>query len=127
MTQRQLFKFAFISRCIEAGLVTPQAISEVLEKQAEIPGLGMATKGIDWLLDKSVKGIGLGLVAPPILGVLGGYGAGTLMNRVDDTDEDDAKNDELVDEYRRQAQIARRRAMLQQYNNKRQRSGRVFL
>lgn len=122
MTTRQMFKFAFISKAIEQGHTTPQAILDALEKQAF--GVGDIVGG---LTSAGVLAGGALALAPPVIGAAVGSGAGHLVNQMDDYDEDDALNDELVDEYRRQASLARRKAMLNQHATARQRSGRVYL
>jgi hypothetical protein len=125
MTDRQLFKCAFISRCIDHGLTTPAEIAEHadgLRKQADSPGLGTVL-GITGL-GKLLGGIGstgkevatgawdiaapLAIAGPPIVGGAAGWALAKSMDSTDATAEE-MKKRELIDEYRRQTGRLRRK------------------
>lgn len=129
MDARQAFKCGFIARCVEDGFTTPEQINQLL-KSADFDALkalgslasgvgNVASTGINW-------GVPLALAAPPILGAVGGTMAGKATD-VDDYDVAEAKNQEIVDEYRRQAERVRRESMLRKLQQSRQGSGKVFL
>lgn len=64
--------------------------------------------------------------APPILGGLAGYGIAKATD-VDDTDADAIKNQELVEEYRRQAERLQRQKAVRDYTKEVKHTGRVFM
>lgn len=113
MNAREAFKFGFISRCIEDGLTSPAAIHDRLTKTAvlSLSDVTAVPKGI-WggIKDIGKAGLGvgaLGIVAPALLGAAGGTLA-AKMTDVDDRDVDELKNQEVIEEYRRQAERLRR-------------------
>lgn len=116
LTPQEAFKVGFLARCARDGLTPPQMLARVklagdlLEKHAVLGGLMGGAAGAAGGVANRVAGLGipLALAAPPIVGGLGGY-ALARMTDVDDTDVDAIKNQELVDEYRRQAEALRRR------------------
>lgn len=126
MDARSAFKFAFISHCIDLGHTTPESMLGALKsaidrratKQADFGlgalglGLGEAVKGLGEVGGKVLEfGLPIAAVAPAAAGVLGG----TLAAKATDTsdyDVDQAKNQEVVDEYRRQADRLRREGAL---------------
>jgi len=110
LDDRQKFKVGFISRCIEDGCTTPAEICQRAKQAADdFEAAPPHTEKAAFLspMWDAVKSLGtLGataaLAAPPVLGGVAGYG----MARAGDIDEDDveeAKKNELIEEYRRQA------------------------
>ena len=143
LTDLETFKAGFLTRCVEEGISTDEALSRVksasarldaMEKQADIPGYGMLRdllKGIAGVATPVVsKATDLvsaaGIFGPPILGGAAGYGV-SKMTDVDEEDVDDIKKEELVDEYRRQANKLRQSKALRAYRDKRKERGGVYL
>jgi hypothetical protein len=143
LTDLETFKAGFLTRCVEEGISTDEALSRVksasarldaMEKQADIPGYGMLRdllKGIAGVATPVVsKATDLattaGVFGPPILGGIAGYGV-SKMTDVDEEDVDDIKKEELVDEYRRQAHKLRQSKALRAYRDKRKERGGVYL
>jgi hypothetical protein len=133
LTPREAFKVGFLSRCVEEGLTLKEAhdlVKTAHEKLAGIPGADIPGKIID--LAKPVVsnalgyGIPIGLAAPPILGGLAGYAASRATD-IDDTDVDEIKQRELVEEYKRQTAKLMRDRSARQYRDERKQTGRVFL
>lgn len=127
LSERQMFKVAFISQCIEHGKTTPGEIMELAESLAsKIESEGDSREafksheksGFD--ITKSFKNIAdsikalsdvatgvvipIGAAAPVIAGAVGGTMLGR-MNDYDPSEIESIKNQELVNEYRRQAEI----------------------
>ena len=136
MDARMAFKQGFISHCIEQGLTTAPEMSAQLEKLANgvspLVFTGVESLKELWDSTKGVLGTGLSwgvplaLAAPPVAGAV----AGTMASRatdVGDFDVAEAKQQEIVDEYRRQAARAKRQGALHRYESARGRSNRVFL
>lgn len=114
MDARQQFKAAFMLRCIEEGFTTPEEIEGraklAMEKFAANPLTDVATSML-------ALGIPLALAAPPVIGA----GIGHTIARatdIDDTDVEEARKKELIDEYRRQSAKARRRRMVTDYRSR---------
>lgn len=118
MNDRQIFKAAFISECINQGITSPAAIekhaaelilkAKGLEKQSTISDLvgGAVQKVFDY-------GMPVAIATPPIIGGLIGATAGKL-NDMDEVDVEQAKKEELIEELRRQTdRIAQRRSAIQ--------------
>jgi len=143
LTDLETFKAGFLTRCVEEGISTDEALSRVksasaqldaMEKQAEIPGYGVLKdilKGVAGLATPVVQkatdiGSSAALFGPPILGGLAGYGV-SKMTDVDEEDVDDIKKQELIDEYRRQAEKLRQSKALRAYRDKRKERGGVYL
>jgi hypothetical protein len=135
LSARDAFKVGFIARCAEDGL-RPEEIrlrvkqaAELLEKHATFlgdmagkvvdVGKGIGTAAVDW-------GVPLGLAAPPILGGMAGYGLARATD-IDDTDVEDIKNQEVLQEYRRQSDRLRRERAVRDYRHARDVTGRIFL
>lgn len=118
LTAQEAFKVGFLARCVRDGQTPDQILARVkqaaalLEKRAFLGGLLDAAGGAA----KSVAGYGLplALAAPPVLGGLGGYALAKATD-VDDTDVDDVKNREIVDELRRQTEALRRQKAVRDY------------
>ena len=121
MTEREQFKFDFMAACIDRGLTTPQAMLPLAKAAMEKQALGLSTlwnavtgtagaakdvasTGLSW-------GLPLALAAPPIAGYVGGNLAARATD-IDDFDVDEAKQQELINEYHRQAERAKRQGLL---------------
>jgi hypothetical protein len=134
LSPKEMFKVAFLARCVHDGLSPEQMLSRVklatdmLEKRAFIGGLLGSAAGAVGGAAKGIAGYGipLALAAPPILGGLAGYGLAKATD-VDDTDVDAIKNQELVEEYRRQAERLKRQKSVRDYTKEVQTSGRMFM
>lgn len=128
MDARAAFKFGFISRCIEAGITDPADMLQHVKQASGAGGAGIGTMlGLDALGEsaKALAGAGkdvvetglnwgmpLALAGPPIAGYIGGNLLGKAT-QVDDFNADDAKRQEIIDEYHRQADKLRRQSLLQ--------------
>ena len=132
MTKRQLFKCAFIARCIDQGITAPGEIAQRAESLCKQAAEGGGNSGIlpyflGDALARTLSGIGgaakdtaegawniLGpaaIAAPPVIGGAAGY----VLSKARDTtdfDAEEAKKRELIDEYKRQSGRLRRRSML---------------
>jgi hypothetical protein len=116
LTDRENFKFAFMSRCIEEGVTTPTEIHQTVKRaidelenppQEKQAFLGPAIEAISRMGSMALP---IALAAPPILGAGAGYMAARAGD-VDDADVEEVKRQELIQELRRQTQkIQRRRA-----------------
>lgn len=123
LTSQEAFKVGFLARCVRDGLTPDQMLTRVkaaealLEKRAFLGGLLGGAAHAAGGVAKGLAGYGvpLALAAPPILGGLAGYGLAKATD-VDDTDVDSIKNQELVNEYRRQAEEMRRRRAVRDYS-----------
>lgn len=125
MNSRQAFKVAFLADCARRGLdlqathaCVKEALAKALTKKAEIPifsGIsrvlsefpeGLARMGASLAPQALSTAATTAALAPLIGGGLGGY----LLARSqdDDTDVDEAKADELISEYHRLSEQARR-------------------
>jgi hypothetical protein len=124
LTSRQAFKVAFLHRCVDQGLST-QEIRAVVKQAAErlekvalldvvkwLTGMGsdVGHTGLDLAKTLAVPAVGAALLAPPALGLAGGYAASKLTD-VSDADPADIKLQEKKDAYRRAAQLARSQAV----------------
>lgn len=109
------FKAGFLARCSEQGLSMQQVESRVDEALLQIKRASLwegaktmggaagtawaattpAAKNLWWALSRSLLPVGA-------TGAAAGYGL-AKMTDVDETDVDEAKKRELIDEYRRQA------------------------
>lgn len=128
LTTEQAFKVGFLLKCAEDGLTlreTNERIKQTiatLEKRAIIwPLLAGLGTGAAWLGGKAIGAIPgtlsaagtLGIAAPVVAGAGGGY----LLAKGTSADKHlvgDAKQDEILGEYERLADEARRRARLKQ-------------
>ena len=89
-------------------------------------GLGKATAlGGAALSGVAGWGIPIAALAPPALGAAAGYGLARATD-VDDTDVDEIKDTELMDEYRRQIDQLKRGTTMRRYAQNRKQTGRVF-
>ena len=121
LTQREMFKVAFLQQCAQLGLTlneTEEMAKEAITRLADtektaIFGLGSIMSGGGKLLSGagSLLRVGTGLAA---LGVMGaGAGAGYVLGRgkgISDEDVDEEKSRELIEAYRNAAERARSKA-----------------
>lgn len=139
MTQEQAFKAGFLLRCAEEGLTidetharVKQAIAEVkmgrnvlgIEKTAFIPqvagalgSLGSNVGRLGGSLISAVPGLlstgaMIGIGAPVAAGAGTGYLAARLTKTENKDALEEAKHDEILGEYERLAEEAKRRALL---------------
>lgn len=129
MNSRQSFKVAFLATCARDGLslsesqqrvrqalTQQQARLEELQKQASIGGFlaeipeGLARMGSSAISAIVPPALSMGTTAAILAPLAVGGGAGWLAARAqdDDSDIDEAKADELISEYSRLAEQARR-------------------
>jgi hypothetical protein len=111
MIDEQAFKVGFLLHCAEQGMTTEQTRQHVKRAlAAPIPDL--TKHALIGLKDLMGTGMMLGTGLP----LLGGGLAGLVAAKTTSSDRDDlvdeAKNDELVSEYSRLAEEARRRAQV---------------
>lgn len=118
LSDREAFKVGFISRCIEEGHTTPDQIQGQVKRAMDtVAGiekrgyLGDIIRGIGGLGSSALAiGVPLALMAPPVLGATAGYAAARATD-IDDTDVEEQKRQEIIDELKRQAsKIQRLRA-----------------
>lgn len=133
LSSREAFKVGFLARCAVLGLSheeTMAAVKQASEKNAllgleAIPGkfLDMArslgSTALGW-------GIPLALAAPPMVGGLAGYGLAKATD-ISDKDVEDVKNQEVMDEYKKQTARLRRQRAIRDYYAARKQTGRIFL
>ena len=120
MDAREAFKLGFLSHCIEAGHTSPARVLGLF-KQANIgaylglDALSNAVKGVGELGSTALElGLPVAALTPPLLGAGAGYLASKATD-ISDRNTDDAKNQEVMDEYHRQAERLRREGMLRRY------------
>jgi len=134
LTAQEAFKVGFLARCVSDGLSPDQMLSRVkqaqdmLEKRAFLGGIANSAIGAAGGVAKSMAGYGipLALLAPPALGGLAGYGLAKATD-VDDTDVNEIKQKELVEEYQRQAEKLKRQKLVRGYTKERHQTGRMFM
>jgi hypothetical protein len=124
MTPREGFKYGFLLRCAEEGLTVKQAEARAvraLEKRGgevwdTIKGVGGAAKdlimgpGLGSMKTILGYGIPIGLGAAAIGG--GGLGYGLAKMQEGDIDPADVQREELINAYRTQAELARRKSIM---------------
>lgn len=134
LSPQDAFRVGFLERCVEIGLAPAQI--QALAKTAELVLAAPAVKragvlgDVGKLAGKAVGGVlSLGipaaLAAPPLLGGTAGYALARATD-IDDTDIDDIKGNEVIDEYRRQADRLKRQQLVRRYQQLKRRTGRVF-
>jgi len=136
MDDRQAFKFGFMLKCIDNGLTTPgemltavkqaEAALDAPVKQAEGPMsmLGSAWNGATGLANTALSwGIPLALAAPPLLGAGIGHLAAKAQD-ISDQDVDEAKNNELIEAYGREAARSRREGVIRRQTKPKSITGR---
>jgi hypothetical protein len=111
LSPRENFKFAFLSRCIESGITTPEEIHQTVKRaldELSTPAEKRAGGAMDLLRDFSGWTLAGMAAAPPVLGAGLGY-ATARAGDVDDADVEEVKRQEVIDELKRQAKRLRRR------------------
>lgn len=118
---RHRFKLAAINALIDAGITTPEAMTEALTKQANGGGIGVGGLGmIEGIKGLAELGVGAGehlvngaasvignvglptlLAGPAVLGAGAGYLAGKGRNSADVVDPETVNQQDLIDEYHR--------------------------
>lgn len=131
LSPRESFKVGFLGRCAEAGMTPDQmlgVIKQAQDKLAFVSGLLGGLKDVASGVGGAVTGYGipLALAAPPVLGGIAGYGLGRLSD-IDDTDIDDIKDQEVLDEYKRQTARLLREQKVRDYQKTKKQTGRIFL
>jgi len=131
LNAREAFKVAFLARCVEDGLTPDQMLDRVKEAQEKFAfigqalgkvmdvGKGVVDAGIGW-------GVPIALAAPPALGALAGAALAKGTD-IDDRDVADIKDQEVIDEYRRQSSLLKRQRAVRDYQRSKARTGRIFL
>ncbi len=139
MTPEQAFKVGFLYKCAEDGLSMRETHARVkkalaefkaggnlagLEKAAILPALaagagtiaggtaGLAARALTYAPSLLSTGAILGAAAPIALGAGGGYAAAKLTQDDKSDALENAKQDELLGEYERLTEAAKRRALL---------------
>lgn len=123
MDPRHAFKVAFLTRCIQNGHTTPAQIKQAaMEAHAKLAGDSgpsslanlaadvtgkLYSGGKTLVTDVAMPLAALGVAAPIGAGYAVGRAAGSLVDG-DDYDVEDAKADELANEYRTRAGGLRR-------------------
>lgn len=124
MNAREAFKYGFMSRCVEAGLTTPAEMLGRVKAAGILDalGFGAVSEGVKGLFGGAKELVGTGgpllgaaaLGLPPALGAVGGYTASKLSD-ISDVDVDEAKKQELINEYRSQSERLRREGALRRF------------
>jgi hypothetical protein len=124
LSPRDQFKVAFLEKCAKEGLTPDEILTRVKiaqdrVKQAETDILKtLATFGSSALtgVGDAIQNIGIpaALMAPPIVGALGGRALAKLQEPTDDNVKD-IQHEELMSEYRRQIKQLAREKNLRQY------------
>jgi len=111
MDARTAFKQGFIAHCIELGHTDPAAIRDIVKQAFVTEAVNKVT---NFATGAGKLGLGLALAAPPIVGGVAGHLAAKATD-VSDYDVEEAKKQEVIDEYRRQAERMRRSGLLRRY------------
>jgi hypothetical protein len=106
--------------CVEHGLTTPGQIQQAIKTAGMLGDAAGALRFAGGALSSAgAWALPALLVAPPALGYLGGRLAAKATD-VDDFDTDEAKRQELINEYHRQTERTKRQALVRQYAESRQ-------
>lgn len=131
LSARDAFKAGFLERCAANGLTADQIQSAAKTAEDKLAGLvdsalKGAGKAVGGLASGAVGyGVPLALAAPPVLGGVAGYALAKATD-IDDTDIDAIKADEVIAEYRRQAERMNRQRIVRNYQQLRRKTGRIF-
>ena len=134
LTSRQAFKAGFLHRCIRDGLTLRDA-TEIVEKAASIadtlvglPGkaVDLAGKTLDNVWPVAKTGLIGAAAAPPIIGAGLGYGLAKATD-IDDTDVDEVKKREIIDELHRQTETLKRERAMRDYRAQRKRPSHIYM
>lgn len=143
MLPNEAFRLGFMARCVEEGLSADETYALSKTASASMEKLGFTkwiaeqalgpfnetaktTKNMADAVSSAMPFVGMGLMAPPVLGGTAAW----LVNHATDTDGSDveeAKQHELIDTYNRMSGQLQRQKQLQAYKAKRKRTGQVFL
>lgn len=119
LTDKEAFKVGFLKRCADAGMDAKETLETVKTAKAFVKSavLDIGVKDIagpPWRAAWDVASTGaktLGnwglmgaLAGPAVLGGAAGYGMSRLTD-IDDTDVDEIKKREIIDEYYRQIEL----------------------
>ena len=116
LTAAEAFRVGFMERCAADGLSV-----------AEIQGrIKQAASWPELLANYGAKGVGALLLAPPVLGGLGGYAAGRISGD-ESVDPAEIKKREMLAETRQQTQRLQQESAARALEQSRKRSGRIFL
>jgi hypothetical protein len=110
-------------------LTTVKQAQDLMQKRASLLGsLTDSALGAAGGIGKTMLSYGIpaAVLAPPLLGGIAGAGLAKLTD-IDDTDVNEIKSRELVDEYKRQAERLKRQRAIRQYQQARRQSGRMFM
>lgn len=135
LTEREVFKAAFLSHCADQGMDMVETATAVKEAQTKLSALSdLITTPVNTMWDgvKSMGGLAknvgiIGALGLPLAAGAGiGYGAAALTD-VNDEDVEETKLKELIDEHRRLAQRARMNAAASQAKQQNTRRGRPLI
>jgi len=131
LTAREAFKVGFISRCVEKGIPIEEIPGVVKQAMEKVAGVGDLIRGVTDIAKPVVStamgyGVPLALAAPPVLGGLAGYTAAQVSD-IDDTDVEEIKKKEIIDELRKRRSQLLRDKRMRDYRSRRKATGRVFL
>lgn len=120
MTPREGFKYGFLLRCAEEGLTAKQAEARAargLEKRGAgmlgsfLGGLGGGAASAITSAPQWIPKLGLGVLGAGALATgLGGYALGKMQEG--DVDPEEVQREELINAYRTQAELARRKEIM---------------
>ncbi len=130
MNDREAFKVAFLSRCVEENMAPEEMLSLVKAATEKAAFLGTVVgKGMDaakMVLGKVLgAGVPTAILAPPIVGGLAGYGLARATD-IDDVDIAEIRDKELLEEYQKQTDALRRTRATRDYQKARKQTGRMF-
>jgi hypothetical protein len=118
LTPREAFKVGFLTHCAKLGMHSSEIeefakTASALVKQGFLDRVmdaaGAAAKGVGGAIGGMSMPVLAGmLLAPPAIGAAAGYGLGRMTD-IDDEDVDSIKQQELIDEYMRNAERLRHR------------------
>ena len=131
LAANEAYKVGFLARCVEADMSPDQMLSLVKQAQEKVAFLsGLLDRATDVAKGVGSAGVGYGiplaLAAPPVLGGLAGYGLERATD-IDDTDIEDIKDKEVLEEYQRQTAKLLRDRQVRDYQANKKRTGRIFL
>jgi hypothetical protein len=116
---KERFKKAVLLLCADQGMTADETLQFV--KEAGI--FGPVDKTVGSAISAGSSGLWKALLAalmlPPVVGGLGGWGAGRLTAGMNDQTPLEIKNQEMIDEMERQTQAARVQTLLAQQRQQR--------
>jgi hypothetical protein len=126
LNARQAFKAGFIARCIEDGVPTDQIAQRAKQAMDKMAVVGEALNMVRSLGSHLLStGVPLALAVPPAIGAIGGVALSKATD-IDDTEIRDIKDQEVINEYKRQSAKLRRQKAIRDYQAARKTTGRVF-